>query len=83
MHGWVVAVGDTPDLSCIFHVLLPQSDCGDRLGPPRRYVARATPIAPAQTLRVATTGGTAAARSAGASTAAWPRPHSTSAPIGR
>ena len=32
---------------------------------------------------VATTGGTAAARNAGPSTASWPRPHNASAPIGR
>ena len=35
------------------------------------------------TLRVATTGGTAAARSAGPSTASWPINHSASAPTGK
>ena len=35
------------------------------------------------TLRVATTGGTAAARSAGPSTASWPMAHSASAPTGK
>jgi hypothetical protein len=35
------------------------------------------------TLRVATTGGTAAARSAGPSTASWPITHSSTAPIGK
>ena len=35
------------------------------------------------TLRVATTGGTAAARSAGPSTASWPSAHSASALTGR
>ena len=33
--------------------------------------------------RVATTGGTAAARSAGPSTASWPMAHSASAPTGK
>ena len=37
----------------------------------------------AHTLRVATTGGTCAARSAGASTASWPMAHNTSALTGK
>ena len=40
-------------------------------------------IAPDQTLRVATAGGTAAARRAGPSTETWPSSHSAIAPTGR
>jgi hypothetical protein len=40
-------------------------------------------MTPLYTDRVATTGGTAAARSAGPSTASWPSSHNVNAPIGR
>ena len=41
------------------------------------------PLERLQTERVATTGGTAAARMAGPSTASWPITHSSNAPIGK